>query len=79
MAGLDTDFDGEARPQPGINVGFLSQEPQLKAEKDVRGNVEEGVADAMLLESCLTDLILPIDAAPTHLLHPVPPQALLGA
>ncbi len=43
MAGLDTDFDGEARPQPGIKVGFLPQEPQLNAEKDVRGNVEEGV------------------------------------
>jgi ATP-binding cassette ChvD family protein len=44
MAGLDTEIEGEARPQPGINVGFLSQEPQLDAAKDVRGNVEEAVA-----------------------------------
>ncbi len=45
MAGIDTDIDGEARPQPGINVGYLPQEPQLDESKDVRGNVEEGVAE----------------------------------
>jgi len=45
MAGLDTEFDGEARPQPGIRIGFLSQEPVLDPDKDVRGNVEEGVAE----------------------------------
>lgn len=45
MAGIDKDYLGEARPQPGIKIGFLSQEPQLNLEKDVRGNVEEGVAD----------------------------------
>ncbi len=44
MAGLDTEIEGEARPQPGINVGYLPQEPQLDASKDVRGNVEEAVA-----------------------------------
>ncbi len=49
MAGLDTEFDGEARPQPGIKVGYLPQEPQLDPEKDVRGNVEEGVAEAKAL------------------------------
>jgi len=49
MAGLDTDFDGEARPQPGINVGYLPQEPELNADKDVRGNVEEGVAETIAL------------------------------
>ncbi len=54
MAGLDTDFDGEARPQPGIEVGFLPQEPQLNAEKDVRGNVEEGVADAIVIVDLLS-------------------------
>jgi ATP-binding cassette ChvD family protein len=47
MAGLDTEFDGEARPQPGIKVGYLPQEPELDASKDVRGNVEEGVAETM--------------------------------
>ena len=45
MAGLDTDIEGEARPQPGIKVGFLPQEPQLDPAKDVRGNIEEAVAD----------------------------------
>ncbi len=45
MAGLDTEIEGEARPQPGINVGYLSQEPQLDPEKDVRGNVEEALAE----------------------------------
>lgn len=49
MAGLDTEFDGEARPQPGIKIGFLQQEPQLDPDKDVRGNVEEGVADTRAL------------------------------
>jgi sulfate-transporting ATPase len=44
MAGIDTNYEGEARPQPGIHVGFLSQEPQLDLKKDVRGNVEEAVA-----------------------------------
>ena len=43
MAGLDQDFNGEARPQSGISIGYLPQEPQLDATKDVRGNVEEGV------------------------------------
>jgi len=44
MAGIDKEFEGEARPQPGINIGFLSQEPPLDASKDVRGNVEVAVA-----------------------------------
>ncbi|MDH5435337.1 MAG: ATP-binding cassette domain-containing protein, partial [Gammaproteobacteria bacterium] len=45
MAGLDTDIIGEARPQPGINIGYLPQEPQLDPDKDVRGNVEEGLKE----------------------------------
>jgi len=45
MAGLDTEFNGEARPQTGIKVGYLPQEPQLDEAKDVRGNVEEAVAN----------------------------------
>ena len=44
MAGVDTDYQGEARPQPGIKVGYLAQEPQLDAEKTVREAVEEGVS-----------------------------------
>ena len=47
MAGLDSDILGEARPQPGIKIGYLPQEPQLNGAKDVRGNVEEGVQDAI--------------------------------
>ncbi|MCP4210645.1 MAG: energy-dependent translational throttle protein EttA [Halieaceae bacterium] len=47
MAGIDTDILGEARPQAGIKIGYLQQEPQLNSEKDVRGNVEEGVQDAI--------------------------------
>lgn len=47
MAGLDTDIQGEARPQPGINIGYLPQEPQLNPDKDVRGNVEEGVQETI--------------------------------
>ncbi|GLQ90450.1 energy-dependent translational throttle protein EttA [Dyella flagellata] len=44
MAGVDKDFQGEARPQPGIKVGYLAQEPELDAEKTVRQAVEEGVS-----------------------------------
>ncbi len=45
MAGIDTDIEGEARPQAGINIGYLPQEPQLDETKDVRGNVEEGLGE----------------------------------
>ncbi len=44
MAGADPDFLGEAKPAKGIRIGYLAQEPQLNPSKDVRGNVEEGVA-----------------------------------
>ncbi|WP_306524422.1 energy-dependent translational throttle protein EttA [Dokdonella sp.] len=47
MAGVDTDFQGEARPQPGIKVGYLAQEPQLDPDKTVRESVEEGVSDVL--------------------------------
>ncbi|WP_156491721.1 ATP-binding cassette domain-containing protein, partial [Oleiphilus sp. HI0123] len=43
MAGVDKDYIGEARPQPGINIGYLAQEPELNEEATVRDNVEEGV------------------------------------
>jgi len=49
MAGLDTEFDGEAQLASGATVGLLSQEPDLDPDKDVRGNVEEGVAEARAL------------------------------
>ncbi len=56
MAGIDNDFDGEARPQPGINIGYLPQEPELDPEKDVRGNVEEGVAEIKALLDRFNDI-----------------------
>ncbi|BBB14924.1 putative ABC transporter ATP-binding protein [Candidatus Rickettsiella viridis] len=49
MAGVDKDFIGEARVLPGIKVGYLPQEPQLNPDKDVRGNVEEAIADSKKL------------------------------
>ncbi|MFJ1266999.1 energy-dependent translational throttle protein EttA [Legionella lytica] len=45
MAGVDTQFEGEARPQPGIKIGYLEQEPQLDLDKTVRDIVEEGVSE----------------------------------
>ncbi len=45
MAGVDTEYEGEARPQPGIRIGYLPQEPELDPARDVRGNVEDGVAE----------------------------------
>ena len=49
MAGIDKEFDGEARPQSNINIGYLPQEPQLDETKDVRGNVEEGLGEVKAL------------------------------
>src|SRR5690554_2404276 len=45
MAGVDKEFDGEARPMPGIKVGYLPQEPELDADKTVREIVEEAVSE----------------------------------
>src|SRR5258706_1110159 len=44
MAGVDKEFLGEAMPAPGLKIGYLAQEPQLDPNKDVKGNVDEGVA-----------------------------------
>src|SRR3954469_13480496 len=49
MAGVETDFDGEAQLAPGATVGLLEQEPHLDEAKDVRGNVEEALADQRAL------------------------------
>jgi energy-dependent translational throttle protein EttA len=49
MAGLDTEFDGQAQLGPGATVGLLEQEPHLDESKDVRGNVEDGVAETKAL------------------------------
>ncbi len=47
MAGIDTDIQGEARPMPDIKVGYLPQEPKLDPDKDVRGNVEDGMREVI--------------------------------
>ena len=47
MAGLDVDFQGEARAMPDLKVGYLAQEPHLDPDKDVRGNVEDGMREAV--------------------------------
>src|SRR2546428_1568332 len=49
MAGVDRDFLGEAFPAEGLRIGYLQQEPQLDPGKDVRGNIEEGVAGTRAL------------------------------
>lgn len=53
MAGVDTEIEGEARPQPGIKVGYLPQEPQLDETKNVRGNIEEAFGE---VKQALSDL-----------------------
>jgi len=47
MAGVDTDYNGESRPQPGIQIGYLAQEPQLDPDKTVRESVEEGLSEIL--------------------------------
>jgi len=49
MAGVDKEFTGEAWPAEGLKIGYLPQEPELDPDKDVRGNVEEGVAETRAL------------------------------
>ena len=49
MAGIDTDFQGEARRTPGFTVGYLAQEPELDPTKDVIGNVADGVGEQVAL------------------------------
>jgi energy-dependent translational throttle protein EttA len=56
MAGVDRDFLGEAFPADGLRIGFLPQEPQLDAKKDVRGNVEDGVAETRALLTRFEDV-----------------------
>ena len=53
MAGIDTDIQGEARPMPGLNIGYLPQEPQLDPEKTVRQEVESGLGEAFNAQALL--------------------------
>src|SRR5437867_6792208 len=56
MAGVDDDFQGEASPAAGLKIGYLAQEPQLDSAKDVRGNVEDGVAETWALLQCFEEI-----------------------
>jgi len=56
MAGVDNDYIGEARPQPDINVGYLPQEPELDENKDVRGNVEDGLGEVVEAQKKLEEI-----------------------
>lgn len=56
MAGIDKEFNGEARPQADIKIGYLSQEPQLDPDKNVRGNVEAGVGETISLLNQFNDI-----------------------
>ncbi len=58
MAGLDQDYDGQAQLAPGATVGLLEQEPQLDPDKDVRGNVEQGVAQTKALLDRFNELAM---------------------
>lgn len=55
MAGVDKEYEGEARPQPDIRIGYLPQEPQLDPNKDVRGNIEDGISE-------VKDALIKLDA-----------------
>ena len=63
MAGVDKEFNGEARPQTGINIGYLAQEPELDNGLDVRGNVELGVAETKALLDRFNDVSMKFSEA----------------
>src|SRR5699024_9178779 len=56
MAGVDDDYQGEARPQPGIKIGYLAQEPELDPDKTVRETVEEGVGEVLQAQARLEEV-----------------------
>ncbi len=63
MAGIDTDIEGEARPQPGLKIGYLPQEPKLNPQQTVREAVEEAVSEVKnalnrLDENCMQLMLI---------------------
>ncbi len=76
MAGVETEFTGEAKPAPGLRVGYLAQEPELDLSKVVLGNVEEGVAEVRALLKRFEDLSARF-AEPTPKLSPPEPAPKL--
>jgi ATP-binding cassette ChvD family protein len=71
MAGVDHDFLGDAQPAPGLRIGYLPQEPELDAAKDVRGNVEDGVAE-------LRDLLRRFEEVSAKFAEPLSDDAMNG-
>ena len=69
MAGIEKDFDGEAKLTPGFTVGYISQEPQLNPEKDVWGNVQEAVQSTR-------DVLTRYDEINAKLCEPMEPEAM---
>ena len=56
MAGVDTEYDGDAEPMPNLRVGYLPQEPQLDPEKTVRETVEEALGDIATAQKKLDEI-----------------------
>ena len=56
MAGVDKEFEGEAVPMPGLNIGYLPQEPQLDAEQTVREAVEQGIGGVLAAKKRLDEV-----------------------
>ncbi|MBU1701560.1 MAG: energy-dependent translational throttle protein EttA [Candidatus Eisenbacteria bacterium] len=69
MAGIDTEHLGEAAPAKGIRIGFVEQEPQLDPEKDVKGNIEEGLAE-------IRDLLLKFEEISARFSEPMEPDEM---
>ncbi len=69
MAGVDKDFSGEARAQPGIKIGYLEQEPPLDPNKDVRGNVEDGLREPLDALARLDEYLLNMQQKMQTLMH----------
>jgi ATP-binding cassette ChvD family protein len=65
MAGVDTEYLGEARPQANLNVGYLPQEPALDNSKDVRGNIEDGLGE-------INELLKEFNAISNRFAEPMP-------
>jgi ATP-binding cassette ChvD family protein len=69
MAGVESEFEGEARPQPGIRIGYLPQEPELDPSRSVREVVEEGVAE-------IRDLLTRFDEISMQFAEPMDDEAM---
>jgi len=58
MAGVDKEFEGEATPMPGLNIGYLPQEPHLKEDQTVRESVEEGMGGVLAAKKRLEEVYI---------------------